>query len=32
MCIEGSAVDLADADGDVGAVVGDSLEIGHDVG
>ena len=29
MCIKGSAVDLADADGNVGAVVGNPFEVGH---
>lgn len=32
MCIEGSAVDLADADGDVGAVVGNPFKVGHNIG
>ena len=32
MCIEGSAVDLADADGNVGAVVGNPFEVGHHIG
>ena len=32
MCIKGSAVDLADADGNVGAVVGNPFEVGHHIG
>ena len=32
MCIKGSAVDLADADGDVGAVVGNPFKVGHNIG
>ena len=32
VCIKRSAVDLADADGNVGAVVGNPFEVGHHIG